>query len=65
MIQENISRWFREISTKVVNESTLSFARARRTLGCFVLSKILFRKFTPETDFEKFEEGEHLSRVAA
>lgn len=65
MIQENISRWLMETSTKLVNESTLSFARARRSLRCFVLSKILFRKFIPETDFEKFEEGGHLSRVAA
>jgi hypothetical protein len=66
MIQENISRWLMETSTKVVNESTLSFAHARRCLRCFVLSKILFRKFAPEANFEKFEEEiEHLSRIAA
>ncbi len=63
---ENISRWFMETSMKVVNESTLSFARVRRALRCFVLSKILFRKFAPEADFEKSEvEIEHLLRIAA
>jgi len=63
---ENISRWFMETSMKVVNESTLSFARVRRALRCFVLSKILFRKSAPEADFEKSEvEIEHLLRIAA
>ncbi len=54
-IPENTSRWFMETSMKVVNESALIFARARRALMCFDLSKILFREFAPETDFEKSE----------
>jgi len=66
MVQEDISSWFREISAKVVNESTLSFGRARRALKCFVLSKILFRKFAPQADWGKFQdELEQVSRIAA
>jgi len=66
IMPENISRWFLETSMKVVNESNLSFARARRALRCFVLSKILFCKSTPEANFEKSEtEVEHLLRIAA
>jgi len=66
MIPENISSWFMETSMKVINESTLSFARARRSLRCFVLSKILFRKSTSEADFEKSEtEVERLLRITA
>ena len=65
MMPENISRWFLKTSIKVVNESTLNFARARRSLRCFGLSKILFRKSSPEANFEKFEtEVEHLLRIA-
>ena len=63
---ENISKWFMETSMKAVNESTLSFARARRALRCFVLSKILSRKSASEADFDKSEvEIEHLLRIAA
>ena len=65
-VQEDISSWFREISTKVVNESTLSFTHTRRALRCFVLSKVLFRKFASQADFGKFEdELEQVSRIAA
>jgi len=66
VMPENISSWFMETSMKVVDESILSFARARRSLRCFVLSKILFRKSTSEANFEKFEtEVEPLLRIAA
>jgi len=66
IIQENVSSWFVETLTKVVNESTLSFVRTRRSLRYFVLSKILFRKFASGANFDKFEEeGGHLSRIAA
>jgi len=65
IMPENISSWFMETSMRVVNESTLSFARARRSLRYFVLSKILFCKSASETDFEKPKiEVEHLLRIA-
>jgi len=66
IMPENISSWFMKTSTRVINESTLSFARARRALRCFVLSKILFCKFASEADFEKTEtEVESLLQIAA
>ena len=51
---------------KVVNESTLNFARVRKAFRCLVLPKILFRKFAPEADFDKSEvEIEHLLQITA
>lgn len=65
LLPENVSNWLSDTKSGVINESELSFARAKRDLKRFVIKHILFSNSASVAELGKVpKEYESIFRIA-